>query len=344
MRELMMLTLNLSIVEVIFLFFCAVVLGIVIHFFFISRKNLKVSSVEIDRTKQTLDDWKLKYFNDMEAKDNDLGNLNARVAEAEENVRIYTIELDEMRKQNKKLLYELEANKRITETATTEKQPDYIDQLREARRSLMEHNEKINLLLEQIDVVKEKEEKEKEILQEKEELSNQVEDLRHMLHEKEKEVSSIRQKEHLTKEMTSMLDSAYSEFGLLQSKMQKLEMQVANSKMVSMEYEDLKEAHLRMSKEFEEQKNKLQVLNNDNQHLRAELEETESHFREAEFQRQQLQKKVAYLEELNDDLQQMSEANKKLEGQIKRIGELESMLNMVSEERDALIRKQVSGL
>jgi hypothetical protein len=40
----------------------------------------------------------------------------------------------------------------------------------------------------------------------------------------------------------------------------------------------------------------------------------------------------------------MTEANKKLESQIKRLGELESMLNIVAEERDKLREKQGSGL
>jgi hypothetical protein len=40
----------------------------------------------------------------------------------------------------------------------------------------------------------------------------------------------------------------------------------------------------------------------------------------------------------------MAEANKKLEGQIKRLGELESKLNIVAEERDRLKEKQGTGL
>jgi len=35
----------------------------------------------------------------------------------------------------------------------------------------------------------------------------------------------------------------------------------------------------------------------------------------------------------------VTEANKKLEGQIRRIGELESMLNIVEGERDELIKQ-----
>ena len=39
-------------------------------------------------------------------------------------------------------------------------------------------------------------------------------------------------------------------------------------------------------------------------------------------------------------MQAVAEANKKLEGQLKRVGELESRLNMIAEERDELARRQ----
>ncbi|MGH2552754.1 MAG: hypothetical protein ACRDEB_03500, partial [Chitinophagaceae bacterium] len=74
--------------------------------------------------------------------------------------------------------------------------------------------------------------------------------------------------------------------------------------------------------------------------LKADMAETEEKLVESNFQRQQLQKKVTYLEELNRDIQVMADAQKKLEGQLKRIGELESMLNIVSEEKsDSANRK-----
>ncbi len=97
-----------------------------------------------------------------------------------------------------------------------------------------------------------------------------------------------------------------------------------------------------MQKDFEEQKMKLNGLTVENQNLRSELIETQEKLKEANFSRQQLQKKVVYLEELNNDFQVVAEANKKLEGQIKRIGELESMLNIVTEEKDDLAKKQES--
>ena len=136
-----------------------------------------------------------------------------------------------------------------------------------------------------------------------------------------------------------MLDNTYNEFNTLQSKMQKLESQLTSSKMLNLEYEDLKETHHKMSRDFDEIKIKINALTIENQHLQAQLTELEDKLRESNFQKQQLQKRSAYLEELNSDLQVVADANKKLEAQLRRVGELESMLNIASEERDQLTRK-----
>lgn len=349
-------TLTLSVLEIILLFFGAIILGITIHFTIASRRGLRAAMSEKEEVNKFRDEWKSRYFNDVEVKDKELSvfkeqlaemkqqvsALKEQLAESEENVNIYSIEAEEMRKENKKLMEEMH-NRPVAVAAPavsvhTEK-PDYLEQLRLAQSSLLEQNEKINQLLGNIDMIKETEERQREILKSNEELSMQISDLRLKLMEKEKEIGNIRQKEHLTKEMTSMLDNAYNEFNVLQSKMQKLELQVSSSKMINMEYEDMKESYQKMHREFEEQKLKLSVLASDNQQLQNHLMETEEKLRESNFQRQQLQKRVAYLEELNSDMQAVSEANKKLEVQLKRIGELESMLNVVAEERDHLMRK-----
>lgn len=334
-----MASLSLSIVEIIVLMLGAIILGITIHFFVVSRRSMKSSPMEAEKISKTLEEWKLRYFNDTEIRDKELTQLRKRLEETEENNNINVIEAEETKKLNKKLQAELDSLRKTAPTAEKEK-PDYIEQLRKAQTSLMEHNEKINQLLGQIDIVKETEEKQQEILKVNEELYSQVDELKFLLSQKEKEISNTRQKEHLTNEMTSMIDSAYNEFNVLQDKIQKLESQVNTSKRLNLEYEDLKETHYRISQDFEEQKRKYSAAVTENKQLLEELTETEDKLKEANFQRQQLQKRVAYLEELNNDMQAVADANKKLEHQLKRVGELESMLNMVAEERDELARKQ----
>jgi hypothetical protein len=110
--------------------------------------------------------------------------------------------------------------------------------------------------------------------------------------------------------------------------------------MTNLEYEDLKEEHSKFTKEFEEYKAKAASLASENLQLQTQLTEALDKLREANFQRQQLQKRIVYLEELNADLQIVADANKKLEGQLKRIGELESMINIVNEEKGEPNRRQ----
>jgi chromosome segregation ATPase len=332
------MTLNLDIVEVSVLFFCAVSLGFVIHFFITSRRGLKNPDTETEKIKRTVDEWKLKYFNEVEVRDKDVSDLRSQLTEAQENNHIYQIEMEELRKQQKRMQFELET---LRQAEPAEAKPNYIEQLRVAQASLLEHNEKINELLDNLETVKENEEKRKLMEDENEELATQVKELKYLLNQKEAEIHNIRQKENVTKEMSSMLDSAYSEFNTLQSKIQKLEAQLSSSKMVSLEYEDLKEAYHKVAREHEEYKAKFQALTIETQQLTLQLNEAEDKYREANFQRQQLQKRASYLEELNSDLQVVADANKKLEHQLRRIGELESMLHVVSEENQ-ILKKQVN--
>lgn len=331
--------LSLSLIEIIVLMLGAITVGITIHFFIVSRRSLNASVDETPggRLSKEISSWKLKYFNDIEQRDNELIDLKKRLADAEENCTISSIEADEMRMQNKKLLTELES---LRSRIPTGEKPDYIEQLRQAQHSLVEHNEKINKLLGQVDIVKEAEARQQEMLKTHDELSGQIDNLKLMLAQKEKEVSSIRQKEQLTTEMTALLDSAHQEFNALQDKIMKLESQVIVSKTTNLQYEEIKEGYFKISRDFEEHKLKYNVTISENRQLKANLAETEEKLIESNFQRQQLQKKVAYLEGLNNDMQAVADAQKKLESQLKRIGELESMLHIVSEEKNELSKRK----
>jgi hypothetical protein len=334
-----MASLNLSVIEIIILQLGAVVLGVAIHFFLTYRKTLKKPGNEKESLRKHEEDWKLKYFNDMEEKEKELAALKQKISETEEDSTINSIEAEEMRRENKLLKAELD---NLKKTSPVSEGNEYISQLTLAQQSLMEHHEKINLLLGQIDKVKQIEEKSSELASQKKELEEKLSALQEALEHKEREVAIVRQKETMTSEMTSRLDNAYTEFRLLQEKIQSLESDAGSAKMLSLELADLKEAYNKMQHDFDEQKHKLAVAQAENQQLHNELAEAEGKYKEAEFLRQQLQKRVVYLEELNRDFQMVAEANKKLEGQIKRIGELESMLNVVKEERDLLARKQMS--
>jgi DNA repair exonuclease SbcCD ATPase subunit len=336
-----MANLSLSIVEIIVLMLGAVFLGITIHFFIVSRRSLKNSGGAGKAGNKDADQWKTRYFNDIESKEKELVALRKKMEEAEQNSSIYSMESDEMRRENKRLQAELDALKK-SQPAPAQGNPNFLTQLKQAQDSLLEQNEKIGLLLSQIDVVKENEHKLEEILSVNEELSGQVSDLKQILTEKEKEISQSRQKQQITTEMTSMLDNAYQDFNVLQEKIQKLELQVSTSKMNNLDYENLNESYFKVTEELEAERIQLNGITLQNQQLQLQLNETENKLKEANFQRQQLQKRVNYLEELTKDMQLVADANKKLQTQLKRLGELESMLNVISEERDELMRRQMN--
>jgi len=459
-------TFTLSTIELIVLLIGAIILGMTILFFLNSRKNLRIPN---DPNKPDLarNEWKLKYFNDIEIKDREITALTNRVNVAEENADSFAIELEDLKRSYKVLkaapsassgdeeiykeeihslreeikelqdqqasmhdlnqqkhtekdqfiaslqeknddlqdrlavaeqtrqvaehndqalthslqiqndelraqlinmsreassqnqsaqqliaelqnrIQELEqqvANVPVPEAGQHEPlhHDDYLSRLLEAKASLQQHNQKIADLLGNIDVIREKEELQQEMARTNEELSHQLEDARRRLENNEAEIHASRQKESLTKEMSSMLDHAYSDFNMLQDKIGKLEAQLTSSRLQTLDYEDLREAHHKVSADVERYRQKSQSLTAENLGLQQELSMAEDKLKEANLQRQQLQKKVSYLEEINIDLHAVSDANRKLEGQLKRIGELESMLNVVSEERDQLIQKQQS--
>jgi uncharacterized membrane protein YraQ (UPF0718 family) len=175
---------NLSIIEIVILFISAVVIGFVINLFFSSRKGMKQDISDSKRSISSgLDEWKLKYINEAEIKDKEIADLKNRLHDASEDKRIHEIEIEELKSQVKRLNLELQQSK--TEKPVAQPRTDYYDQLRQAQQSLLEHNMKISLLLEQVDVIKETEEKSQEILRSNEELSMQIKDLRYLLGEKE---------------------------------------------------------------------------------------------------------------------------------------------------------------
>ncbi|MFN4314765.1 MAG: hypothetical protein ACK4E0_10755 [Chitinophagaceae bacterium] len=107
-------TLNLSILEIVLLLFGAIILGITIHFFIASRRNLRATTEEMEKSSFARDEWKLRYFNDMEARDKELSQLKAALQESEENSRIYNMELDEVRKESRLIKVELENARRAS--------------------------------------------------------------------------------------------------------------------------------------------------------------------------------------------------------------------------------------
>lgn len=139
--------------------------------------------------------------------------------------------------------------------------------------------------------------------------------------------------ESLSKEMTERLEKAYEEFNFLQDRIMKIHAQITDPKKRNFEFDEMEQSYFRLTKEYDELKIKHLTLMEDSQRLNRDLADAEEKLRDANFQKQQLQRKVIFLEELANDLQQVSGHHKKLEGQLRRISEIESLLTRAAQEK-----------
>lgn len=298
----------------------ALILGFTIHYFWNARKSMKLDAEPGQEGISENDNWKLKYYNDMDMQEKLQQQLRDRLAEAKENEQILGIELEESRKEFEKG----PGPKSLADSG------DYLNQLKSAQENLTLHNQHINRLLEQIQLLKEAERKSVEQMKVNENLNRQILELRKMVTDKEREINNIRHEQRLTVEMTDRMDKAYTEYNVLQEKLQKLDNYLLQPHSKNIEYDELHESYFKLSKDFDEVKTKQISLWDENQRQSRILSDTEDKLRESNFQRQQLQKKVLFLEELNRDLQEVSEHHKKLESQLRRISDMESLLTKSS--------------
>lgn len=341
------MSLTLSMVEFILLLFGAIVVGITVHLIFSGRSNRRERTLA-NESRQETEEWKQKYLRDMESREKEIASLKQQLHESDQTAAAFARQSEELRQHNTKIESVIEQLEKkiadmekensegvpqLTPVLGTANKGDYLDQVLFAQSRLMEQNEKINQAINSLQILKEREEKQRQILRDNEELGAEISRVKAELFKKENEIATMKQKEHLTREMASMLDSAYGELNTLQQNIRQLESKLTASKMASLEYEDIKDEYSRLSKEVESYRSRASSLAAENQVLQQELTAMRDKFKESDFQRQQLQKRITYLGELNADLQIVADANKKLETQMKQIGKIENMLNTIAEER-----------
>ncbi|GAA4738420.1 hypothetical protein GCM10023229_16930 [Flavisolibacter ginsenosidimutans] len=167
-----------------------------------------------------------------------------------------------------------------------------------------------------------------------------VEELRSQLARKESEIRELRQQAELNQKLQMHFEEVQSGYEELQHKVQKMEQQAWQSAELSIKIDGLEQATEQLEKTLHKKEEKVRELSAENGRLHELLNNTEDKLSEANLQRQQLIKKVQFLEEINSDIQQMSEANRKLKTELRRVAELESMLNLITEERDALLKRR----
>jgi hypothetical protein len=352
------LQLTMGLPEIIICELGALILGFTIHFFWNSKKNLRIDEPSQSTGISENDNWKLKYYNDMDMQERAQQQLRERLSQTQETEQILTIELEEKRKELEDVRHELDIVRaqleevelklapahlpeeaREAEEATTvhaavesinDYTNDYLFQLKAAQEKLVEHNNSIYRLLEQTRLVEESERRNQELVRHNEDLNEQLHNHAQLLVEKETEISNLRHQQKLSEEMTQRLDKVYDEYNTLQEKLQKLQSYLTQPHSRGTDYDGLKEAYFKLGKEHDEMKLKYISIREENQRLTRILGDTEEKLKEANFQRLQYQKRSAFLEELNHDLQEIAEHNKKIESQLRRVTDMENLLAKIT--------------
>jgi chromosome segregation ATPase len=179
-----------------------------------------------------------------------------------------------------------------------------------------------------------------QLVQQNNALQKEITKLHGVIEEKDAEIEDLQQQVSSASKMAEKIEEVYQEFDQLQSKMAQLEKQANKANNLAIELEDTKHSYEQIHKELLRKQERLEEVMSENQRMRQDMNVIEDKLSDANLQRQQLLKKVQFLQELNTDMQSISDTNKKLQTELRRIGELESMLNMMAEERDYLLRKK----
>jgi hypothetical protein len=318
---------SVSIIEILIFQIGAIILGFSIHFFWTSRKTVPHANAEkpvlAGSSLNPGDEWRMKYFEEMEAKKKLEKQLRRDLELATDNESLLAIELEEAKKDIERLKEQIKPE----EPAAANPTETYLDQLHSAHHHLNEHNQHITRLLEQIDLLKEAERKYLNTQKINEELHLTIHELKKSLHEKENELRLVRQQQVLTREMAERLDKAYNDFNGLQENISKLKTYISRPENRSFEYEELQQSFYKLTNDFDEMKLKQHAMLEENQRLSILLADTDDKLRESNFQRQQITKKLSFLEEMNRDLQVLAEHNKKLENQLRRVTDISNMID-----------------
>ncbi len=167
-----------------------------------------------------------------------------------------------------------------------------------------------------------------------------IEELRSKIRQKDEELIALQQDSEVNHKLQAHFDDVQIAYEELQLKVQKMEQQAWQSAELLMKVDGLEQSVESLEKTVQKKEEKIRDLTLENARLHEALDNTEDKLSGANLQRQQLIKKVHFLEEMASDMQQVNDSNRKLKTEVRRVGELESMLDLITEERDALLKRK----
>lgn len=166
-----------------------------------------------------------------------------------------------------------------------------------------------------------------------------IEELQTRIAQKDAEIKAMRQEAESQQKLHVPFDDVRVACEALQDQVQEMEQQDRQTAELFLTVDGLQQAVAQAEKTMHKKEERLWALTLENARLQEALNEAEDKLAEANGQRQQLTKRVRFLEEINSDMQQMSDAAHKLKTEVRRKAELESMLHLITEERDALLKR-----
>jgi chromosome segregation ATPase len=311
------IAINLTLVAFILLPLGAITLGVTIYFFLKSRESLMLTMGEKKKPAAVSKKETVK-------------------AEKEKPVfkRSTLVELEEQfaRKRFESSHMQDESTVSVKKPVVTE------DSVHDLKASIAHQQKMLNDYLAKVEELENG--GKEELVQQNNALQKEITKLHGVIEEKDAEIDDLQQQVSSASKMAEKIEEVYQEFDQLQSKMSQLEKQANKANNLAIELEDTKHSYEQIHKELLRKQERLEEVMTENQRMRQDMNVIEDKLSDANLQRQQLLKKVQFLQELNTDMQSISDTNKKLQTELRRIGELESMLNMMAEERDYLLRKK----
>ncbi|MFY7878499.1 MAG: hypothetical protein ACOVP6_00390 [Lacibacter sp.] len=327
MMLLIPLAIQTTIVEIILFQGIALIIGFVIHYLWSIRNGgLEASELDLQKQDEAAQKWRLKYYEYVEQHQQEQDELQAQLQKAKEREKQLLSQLDTMQ-----ATYEQAAQHQQSKPEPVERRSgDFLTQLKKAQDHLNEQNESIQKLLQQVETAEQSEERFQELEAENESLQLKIHQLTRTLREREDALNRLQEQSDVAEEMKRQLEYTYEEFNALQDRLHKVEKQFTQPTSSVLRYEDLEEANSLLKNEVQTLRLKNKELVEEISLLNQSLLEAEDQYREAGFQQQQLDKKIAYLEQLNQNLQEMTQAEKKLETQMNRLAQLEKVFGNTS--------------
>lgn len=167
-----------------------------------------------------------------------------------------------------------------------------------------------------------------------------VEELEYELMKKDGEIKSLKQQISQFEHIQEGYETMQHELEQVQAKVQRLEQEAMQGNEIVNKLEQAETTIARLHTEIGAKEDRLLEMASDVEEIKWKLEETKRLLAETEVQNHHLTARLQLFETIDSEMKELSDYNRKLKAEAGRIAELESMLQMIKDERDNLLQKK----